>query len=319
MALSICALGFFFTLALGDSPGRNSDGLSPLHVAAGRGDTKAVEKLLDAGADLFTLDSKMGVSILHKAVYSGKADTVELLLRRGALINLQSPSNGSTPLHDALYFKRGQDLSVIKVLIKYGANQAIKNRAGLSAIESARLLGDTASEKLLQDAETQRQSQPSRDLMFAVRANDLAKVQKILEAKKVNLNETDEQGFSPLLWSAREGYTDIVKILLAAGADPNQNDLWMGATAGHKAAFWGREEAMKLLIAHGLNLDARGGYNGYTALMDAVTRNHLAVAKVLIDGGANTSIRGHDDMNAIDIAKMNGNQKMIDLLTEEPK
>ncbi|MES6523954.1 ankyrin repeat domain-containing protein, partial [Cutibacterium acnes] len=128
---------------------RDADGLTPLHLAAGRGDTRAVAQLLNEGADLFSLDSKMGVSVLHKAVYSGKADTVKLLLEHGALVNLQSPSNGDTPLHDAIYFKRGDDLSVVQVLLEHGASQAIRNRAGLLPIESTRVLGDRAAEQLL--------------------------------------------------------------------------------------------------------------------------------------------------------------------------
>jgi len=175
------------------------------------------------------------------------------------------------------------------------------------------------AESLLQKYDTDRQSQSSRELMFAVKANDLTGVEKILKAGNVKLEETDEQGFTPLLWAAREGFTPIVKLLLDSGASPNHNDQWMGATAGHKAAFWGRAEAMKLLIDHRLDLDARGGYNGYTALMDAVTRNHFDVAQLLVIAGANVTIRGHDGMNAIDIAKMNHNQQMLDLLVTAPK
>jgi ankyrin repeat protein len=317
IAFTVFAVSASGSAAL-ESSTHDAQGLTPLHLAAGRGDTAEVKRLIDSGADLLVLDSKMGVSVLHKAVYSGNAQTVELLLNRGAFIDLQSPSNGNTPLHDALYFKRGDDLSVIKLLLNHGASQSIRNRAGLIAIESARILGDKEAEKLLQAHEAQRQSQASRDLLSAVKGNDLAHVQEILAKEKFKLDETDEQGFSPLLWAAREGYTPIVKVLLDAGANPNQNDQWMGATAGHKAGFWGRTEAMKLLISHGLNLNARGGYNGYTALMDAVTRNHLETAKSLVDAGADVEIRGHDNLNAIDIARLNQNQEMSKMLLAAP-
>ena len=296
---------------------RDADGLTELHRAAGRGDTEAVKKLLDSGADLFSLDSKMGVSVLHKAVYSGRPDVVELLLDRGALINLQSPSNGNTALHDALYFKRGADLSVVRVLLKHNANLSVRNRAGLTPLESAGLLNDVGAQTLINESAAQRQSDSGRALMAVVKANDNARVQDCLKNQKVDLHETDEQGFPPLAWAAREGFTDIVKTLLNAGADPNQKDQWMGATAGHKAAFWGRPEAMKLLVAKGLDLDARGAYNGYTALMDAVTRDHFDVALLLVNSGANLQVRGHDGLNAIDIAKKNQNLPMLMLLQPE--
>ena len=314
LCLVIISIFALFPVLCEAAPERDADGLTALHKAAGKGDVKAVQDLLDHGADLYTLDSKAGVSVLHKAVYSGKADTVELLLNRGALINLQSPSNGDTPLHDAIYFKRGNDMSVVKVLLDHGANQNVKNRDGLVAIESARILKDADAEKMLQDYATKRQSESSRALMAAVRANNLNKVEAILKGEKVNLQETDEQGFAPLAWAAREGYTPLVKVLLEKGANPNQLDEWMGATAGHKAAFWGRPEAMKLLISHGLDLNARGAYNGYTALMDAVTRNHVALAKLLVEAGANLDIRGHDDLSALNIASMNGNEELVNLL-----
>jgi len=310
----VLVLCFFSSGATIAQPARDSDGLTPLHRAAGRGDTQEVLRQLQDGADLFTLDSKMGVSVLHKAVYSGNAETVEALLDKGALINLQSPSNGNTPLHDALYFKRGNDLSIVKVLLKHGANSHIRNRDGLIAEESARVLRDHDAEKLLQEYEAKRQSPASRKLMLAVQANNVGVVNQILASEKVDLTQTNEEGFAPLAWAAREGFTQVVAALLKHGANPNQNDEWMGATAGHKAAFWGRPEAMKLLVTHGLDLNARGGYNGYTALMDAVTRNHLAVAKILVNAGADVEIKGHDGMTAIDIAKRNKNDEMLRLL-----
>ncbi|HEY9683287.1 MAG TPA: ankyrin repeat domain-containing protein [Oculatellaceae cyanobacterium] len=61
-------------------------------------------------------------------------------------------------------------------------------------------------------------------------------------------------------------------------------------------------------------------HNGYTALMDAVTRSHTEVAKILIDAGANVQIKGHDGMTAVDIAKRNNDGEMVRMLTEaEPK
>jgi ankyrin repeat protein len=294
------------------------DGLTPLHRAAGRGDTRAVKKLLDEGANPLVLDSKMGVSILHKAVYSGNAETVNLILDcgAGALINLGSPSNGDTPIQDALSFMRGNDLSVVKALLDHGANPYLRNRSGATAEETASKLGEIDAVNLLKKYDEKRESQPSKDLMAAIKAErpDPARVAEILRGQKVNLSETDEQGFSPLLWASRQGLTQIVKELLEAGADPNQSDQWMGATSGHKAAYWGHAEVMELLVNHGLSLDALGGYNGYSALMDAVSGNHYDAAKVLVDAGANTEIRGDDNFTALDIAKLNHNKDIEALL-----
>jgi ankyrin repeat protein len=296
--------------ALGSST--TDDGLTPLHIAAGRGDTAKVKALLEGGADPNALDSKIGVSVLHKAVYSGNAETVEILLEHGSLINLQSPSNGDTPLHDSIYFKREGE-AVIKVLLKHFPSLSIQNRAGLTPLGSARLLKDTAVIKLLEDEEKHRTSEAGKKLMASVKSNDLKKVKLLLKGKP-NLEEPDSQGFTPLLWASREGYDDIVRELLNAGADPNHLDQWMGATSGHKAAFWGRAAAMRLLVTHGLDVNARGGYNGYTALHDAVSRGHVEVVKVLLEAKARKEIQGHDGLTALDIAKKLNHKELIALL-----
>lgn len=295
---------------------RDIDGLTPLHVAAGYGDLKKVKRLLKNKADLFSLDSKMGVSILHKAVYSGNAEVVTYLLHEGALINLQSPSNGNTPLHDALYFKPGSDTRVIEALLSFKPNLTIRNRAGLSPKESAKILKDEASLNLLEEYEKTLSSQNGQELMQAVKSQNLVKVKQLLNRSGQPLDEADEQGFTPLIWASREGFTKVVELLIQKGANPNHLDQWMKANAGHKAAFWGRTETMKLLLQGGLKVNARGGYNGYTPLHDAIARRHLETAKVLLSAGARKDIKGHDGKTAVDLGMTSGNSILVKLLTE---
>jgi ankyrin repeat protein len=294
---------------------RNSEGLTPLHQAAAAGNSRRVEVLLKQKADVLALDSKMGTSALHKAVYSGDARTVELLLKAGAPINLQSPSIGNTALHDAVSFRKAGDLSVIETLIKFRPSLAIKNRPGLTALELARVLKAQDAVTLLEKYESDRQSPESRKLMEAVRANKVDDARLLVTDHKSILSEADEQGFTPLIWAAREGYTDLVTLFLQNGADPNQNDQWMVANAGHKAAFWGRAEVLKILVKNGLNLEARGGYNGYTALHDAVSGHHDEAAEVLFRAGARVDVKGHDGKTALSLARANGNKKLIALFS----
>jgi len=294
---------------------RDDGGLTPLHRAAGQGDVLLMEKLIAEGGDINALDSKMGIDVLHKAVYSGNPQAVKLLLEKGALIDLQSPSNGDTPLHDAIYFKKkthGREL--IALLLKAHASLSIRNRAGLTPIESAELLKDNETIAQIKDEEKRRFSSQGRALMGAIRRNDVKRAKILLSDKSTPVEESDDQGFTPLPWAAREGMVQMVALLLDHGANPNHLDSWMGANAGHKAGFWGRTDVMRLLVKHGLDLNARGLYNGYTPLHDAVSGNHLETARVLIEAEAKTNIQGHDGKTPLDIAKENGNQDIVRLL-----
>ncbi|MDB5036835.1 MAG: ankyrin repeat family protein [Bacteriovoracaceae bacterium] len=295
----------------------DSNPLTPLHLAAGRGDLEKINELLATGADPRAMDSLMGVSVLHKAVYSGNPAAVDAILKAGALINVQSPSNGDTALHDALYFKGPQGADVIRVLLRYRPTLSIHNRAGLTPIESARLLKDSESEKLISDYDSTLHSVEGVALMNAVKKNNIDSVQKILEAKKVNLSEVNDEGFSPLIWASREGFYEIVQLLLDKGADPNQNDEWMRANSGHKAAFWGRDQVIRLLIERHLNVNAQGGYNGYTALHDAIVRGHVEVVQALVNARALTNIPGHDGKTAEILAAQSTNTEIKKLVLKE--
>lgn len=299
---------------------RDSEGLTPLHRAAGRGDLGGVKKLIKAGADIHALDSRMGYSVLHKAVYSGNPDVVRYLVENGALIDLQNPGNGDTPLIDALYFKKkAHGKEIIDILLKAGASLAVRSRAGLTPLEAAKILKDQGAVDQIQAEISRRFTPKGIALMEAVKAKDLKAVQTLLLDSDVPVNEADSDGFTPLLRAAREGMTEITTLLLAHGANPNHLDVWMGANAGHKAGYWGRTEVMKILVKSKLDINARGLSNGYTPLHDAISGSHLETARVLVDAGAKLDIRGHDGLTALDIAKANGDQASIRLLSLRAK
>lgn len=93
----------------------------------------------------------------------------------------------------------------------------------------------------------------------------------------------------------------------------------MQANAAHKAAFWGRAEVMKVLVKSGMDLNARGGYNGYTPLHDAIAQSHVDVVRVLLGAGVRTSIQGHDGKTPLSLATANGNPEILALLQKSSK
>ncbi len=98
---------------------------------------RAIESLLKAGADVNESD-KNGVTPLHHAVRFRSPAAVQALLHHGALVNKACNRSGGTALHRAVTStgapgtagKRDQVLEIIDILMRAGANPALKNKNG---------------------------------------------------------------------------------------------------------------------------------------------------------------------------------------------
>jgi ankyrin repeat protein len=153
-------------------------------------------------------------------------------------------------------------------------------------------------------------------LMKAVKSNNVARVKELIQ-QGVNVNTLDTNGDAPLIQAAYEGYTEIVRLLLEAGADVSVVDPGMKATALHAAAYAGRTEAAKLLIAYKVDIDKQGPYNGYTALHDALWQNHVETAKVLIEAGANLGLTTHEGQTPLAFARSRKQGELVALLEQK--
>jgi len=124
--------------------------------AAPKRQQAAIKALLKVGADIQETD-KNGVTPLHHAVRFRSPAAVETLLRFGANVNQICKRSGSTPLHRAVTStgapstsgKNDEARQIIEILLRYGADPAIRNKSGKTPadyarnIEIRRLLSDS--------------------------------------------------------------------------------------------------------------------------------------------------------------------------------
>ena len=82
----------------------------------------------------------------------------------------------------------------------------------------------------------------------------------------------------------------MIERLLAAGADVNAS-LLEGETALMTAARTGAVEAVRVLLAHGADVNAAEQWRGQTALMWAAAEGHAAVVRELVARGAEVGAR----------------------------
>jgi uncharacterized protein len=126
-------------------------------------------------------------------------------------------------------------------------------------------------------------------LTSAILGSQAARIASLLR-RGAKVNAPDKYGTTPLYKASVQGETEIVQILLAAGADPNQEI--GGADEGTPlcaAASWGRTEIVRLLLQHGAdpNLIERGPM---TALIWAQQNGHAEATELLLAAGADPRI-----------------------------
>ncbi|MFT4859936.1 MAG: ankyrin repeat protein [Algoriphagus sp.] len=303
-----------------------------LMVAASLGNVQMTEILLQAGADVFAVDSTLGASALHRAAQGGIIDVAKLILDKGAFINLQSATVGHTPLIDAIWSKKP---AMVKFLLQRGAALNIKTHydgtvwdfigkevrwtAG-NTIPETETWGKNIREMLEIQQTKNDLALNQQPLMKAVGSNDLAKVKELIK-NGADVNEkspvlgTGNDGQTPLLVASFCGFTEIVSELINAGANPKIVDYLLKATPLHKAAFSGHPEPLKLLLQQGLvEVNAQGPYNGYTALHDSVWHGHTEALKVLLDANVKTDLKGFDGNTPYMLALALGYTEMAEII-----
>jgi ankyrin repeat protein len=111
---------------------------APLVIAAYKGYTEIVEKLLEASADITAVDPQMKATALHAAAYAGRTEAAKVLIRYKIDIDKQGPYNGYTALHDAIW---QNNIETAQVIIEGGANLEIKSNDGQTALDLAKARG----------------------------------------------------------------------------------------------------------------------------------------------------------------------------------
>ena len=119
-------------------------------------------------------------------------------------------------------------------------------------------------------------------------------------------------------WRQATGCGDLAAIerLLDSGVDVDARDEH-GQTALMNAARDGRTDVVRLLAARGARLDHTAKF-GLTALMLSVIRGHVDAARVLVEAGADLHVQGRGapgfhGKTAWDLAVAGGSESMKDL------
>ncbi len=145
--------------------------------------------------------------------------------------------------------------AAVKALLQDGADVSAAQGYGMTALHWAAMRGDVEL----------------ADMLLGAGAN-------LKAATRID-------GTMPLLLAAENGHTAVIGSLLAAGADAKAADR-NGTTALMLAAAAGKADALRLLVQHGADVNARERVMDRTALMFAAGKDRVAAIEVLAQAGA---------------------------------
>jgi ankyrin len=242
--------------------------LTPLMFSAREGDLESARLLVAAGGDVNAIAAD-GKDALGLAVFNGNYDLASFLVDNKSKVN-QADTQGFTPLFWAVDRRNMETAPNFPWMVTADPLPLIRKLLDAGANPNA----------LVDNTPRARMRAGSPRIVFA----------------------------TPLMRAAFSGDLELVKLLLAKGADPNIRSkdyetvleaaaglgFIQGYSKGRSSAE--RLEVVKLLVGLGADVNAADDY-GITALMAAANMGDVSIIQYLVDRGA--------DLGAYDLGKKN--------------
>jgi hypothetical protein len=252
---------------------------TPLMRASNFGYFEVAELLLDAGADVNTVNDSGRTALTLSALQGRNSiEIIRLLVSRGADLNAGTEQNISA-LGEACWNGRPE---TVKLLVKLGADTNVCNRSGRSVKAWAAASGHPGLLELIFDKSAQEKVDAEslgQLLLEAAKGDDPGAVKSCLD-KDANIHARDAQAYTALMYAARKSLK-VVKMLLQHGARLESRSK-SGDSAITLAAGSHNPHIVKFLLARGAKAQPPKEF-GISALRNAVTNGSLPVTKVLLE------------------------------------
>jgi ankyrin repeat protein len=262
----------------------------PLADAAERGNLAAVRSLIGQGSDV-NATRVDGTTALHAAAHADRLDIAELLLKAGANPAVRD-RYGVTPLYLASV---NGNVEMIRRLLDAGVDPDTVDPGGETALMTAARTGAVAPLRLLLErgatVDAREPEFQQTALMIAVRENHLSAVDLLIKAGAV-VNAQTRNGPMPAFVPPCKGTgCGSEGVGINRGGLPDRGrraEVKGGMTPLLYAARDGRVEAARMLVDAGADLESGDG-NGIRPLLMAALNGQIGVARLLVEKGANVN------------------------------
>lgn len=201
--------------------------------------------------------------------------------------------------------KQGDVASVKQMLAADGSLAAARDTDGVSALLKALYFQKKEVAAVLAEGRT------DLDVFEAAAVGDSPALQALLARDPACANAVSVDGFSPLGFAAFFGQKESVRILLAAGADPNRHsENGLHVAPINSSASARQIEITRMLLDAGADPNARE-MSEYTPLFSAAANGQIEMAELLIAHGADPNARAADGKTPIDFAREKNQPDMV--------
>ena len=234
---------------------KSKDSMTALMIACWKGNTDAIDILLNAGANPRIANAYRDTCLAVATDRSVSKDLLQALIDNGAYVNATNKQN-LTALMIACW--KG-NVDAIHVLLKAGADSSITNANGDTCLT-------VATDRRL-----------SKDVLQAIIDNG------------ADVNATNKQSLTALMLASWKGYVGAINLLLTAGADPNIALVKTDACLTTATVRSFSKKVPQKIIHHdaGVNVAKK---SGVTAVWIACHQGDVDAINVLLNAGADSNI-----------------------------
>ena len=202
---------------------------------------------------------------IHDACQRGDVESVRALIAADPAAVDADDEHGWRPVFHAALWRHEH---VVRLLVESGADLAAHD--GYVMHYAGEVPGNKMIVSLLilygaLDAHVRPTDDLSRQFLAAVFLGDAARVRSLLDRHPHLATAPDGRGDPPILHAARNGDTEIVRLLIDRGADANATNA-RGHTVLYCAGGHGHRETVQLLLDKGADCDAKFTDDGKTLL-----------------------------------------------------
>lgn len=147
-------------------------------------------------------------------------------------------------------------------------------------------------------------------LILALREQSMKVFEVLLNAGGINLEAKSLNGDTALMIAVYKGNKRAVEALLGKNAEVNKP----GWTALHYAAAIGDNDVVQRLLDKSAYIDAESP-NKTTPIMMAARGGHILTVKLLLEEGADATLKNDQGLTAIDLARKYEHEDIVEGLT----